>query len=525
MALKEFKAAHVNDLKNGEMKSVSVGDGKEILLVKLEDKFYAHGAHCTHYGAPLAEGVLHNSIIMCPWHHACFNAKNGDMVEPPARDSLPNYEVKIVNNDVIVMLPDELPMSRKPEMVKHDPEDKKNYIILGGGAAGNAAAQALREAGYKGNITIITKEARFPYDRPNLSKAYLSGEAPSEWMPLRDKDFYEGYNINFLFSHKVEEINIDKKEICLDNNHILKYDKILLAPGGIPRKLDIPGCELDNIFYLRSFDDCDKIIETAGKASKAVVIGSSFIGMESAYHIKERNIDVTIISKDDVPFKKILGKEVGSLIKNLHENHGIKFKSNTEISRFEGERKVEAVVLSSGEKIDCDFVIVGIGVKPGSELIKGLNLEKDGSVKVNEYLQAAEDVYAAGDIASFPFNNKLIRIEHWRFAEQQGRVAGFNMAGKNIKFNKQPFFWTEQAGLNLRYVGYADNWDESLILGDLDSKEFILFLSENGKIKAAIGNNKDTEMDAVEILMNENRMPSLNELKEKQVNLVQLVNN
>lgn len=524
MSLKEFKAAGINDLKNGEMKSISVGDDKEILLIKLEDKYYAHGAHCTHYGAPLEKGVLHNNVLMCPWHHACFNAKTGDMLEPPARDSLPHYEVKIVNNDVIVMLPDELPQSRKPEMVKHNPEDKRNYIILGGGAAGNAAAQSLREAGYEGRITIITKEARFPYDRPNLSKAYLSGEALSEWMPLRDKEFYEGYNIDFLFSHKVEEINTDKKEICLNDNRLLMYDKILLAPGGIPKKLDIPGSECENIFYLRSFDDCNRIIDSAENISKAVIIGSSFIGMETAYHLHERKVEVTVISPDDIPFKKIFGAETGNLLRKLHEESGIKFKLNSRVQNFEGDEKVNSVVLSDGEKINCDFVIVGIGVKPGTAFIKGLNLEDDGSIKVDEYLKAGEDIFAAGDVASFPFNGSHIRVEHWRVAEQQGRTAGFNMAGRNIKYNKQPFFWTQQAGLNLRYVGHAKKWDETLTRGDVDSKEFILFLINNNKAEAAIGNNKDTEMDAIEFLMLENKMPSASELKNKDIDLIQLLN-
>ncbi len=524
MSLKEFKAAKVKDLKDGEMKAVSVGDGKEILLIRIDGNYFALGAHCTHYGGPLAEGVLCNGIIMCPWHHACFDAKTGDMYNPPARDSLPKYETKINSDDVIVMLPDELESSRIPEMVKADSSDKRNYFIIGGGASGNAAAQALREGGYKGKITIITREARTPYDRPNLSKAYLSGEAQSEWMPLRDKEFFKKYNIDFLFSHKVEEVSIDKKEICLDDNHILKYDKILLATGGIPRTLNIQGSDLKNIFYLRSFDDCDKIIEAVKNISKVVVIGSSFIGMEAAYHLHERKLDVTVASPEDVPFKNIFGNDIGSLIKNQQEKHGVKFKLNSSVVKFEGDEKVNFVVLSNGEKINCDVVVIGIGVKPATSFIKGINLEKDGSIKVNEYLQAAEDVFASGDIAAFPYNGNYIRIEHWRVAEQQGRIAGFNMAGKKIKFDKQPFFWTEQAGLNIRYVGHAKDWDETITWGDINSKEFILFLAKNNEVAAAIGSNRDTEMAAIEFLMLNNKMPSLSELKNKSVDLVKLAN-
>jgi len=524
MSLKEFKAAKVKDLKDGEMKAVSAGEGKEILLTRIDGNYFALGAHCTHYGGPLAEGVLCNGVIMCPWHHACFDAKTGDMYDPPARDSLPRYETKVVGNDVIVMLPDELESSRVPEMVKAESSDKRNYFIIGGGASGNAAAQALREGGYKGKITMITREARTPYDRPNLSKAYLSGEAPSEWMLLRDKEFFEKHNIDIFFSKKVEEVNINEKEICLEDNHRIKYDKILFATGGIPRTLNIPGSDLKNIFYLRSFDDCDRIIEAAKNISKVVVVGASFIGMEVAYHLHERKINVTVTAPGDIPFKNIFGNEIGNLIKRLHEEHGIKFKLNSQVQKFEGDEKVNSVILSNGEKINCELVVIGIGVKRATNFIKGINLEKDGSIKVNEYLQAAEDVYASGDIASFPYNGNHIRIEHWRVAEQQGRIAGFNMAGKKIKFKKQPFFWTTQAGLNIRYVGNAKEWDETVTWGDINSKEFITFLGKYNKAAAAIGNNRDTEMAAIEFLMFNNKMPSLSELKNKNVDLVKLAN-
>ena len=521
MSLTEFKVAKVNDLKDGEMKVVSVGEDKKILLTRIAGNYSALGASCTHYGAPLAEGVLCNGVIMCPWHHACFNAETGDLIDPPARDSLPKYETKIIGDDVIVMLPDELQSSRASEMSKPDPADKRNYFIIGGGASGNAAAQALREGGYKGKITIITQEARIPYDRPNLSKDYLSGEAQPEWMPLRDIEFYESNGIEILFGKKVEKVDISKKEIRIADNNILKYDKMLLATGGTPRTLNIPGSDLKNIFYLRSFDDCDKIIEASKKISKAVVIGASFIGMEVAYHLKERKLDVTVVAPEDVPFKNILGNEVGNLIRKLQEDHDVKFKLSSQVSKFEGDEKVKFVILSNGEKIESDLVVIGIGVKPATDFIKGLDLEKDGSIKVNEYLQVTEDVYASGDIATFPYNGNNIRVEHWRLAEQQGRVAGFNMADKKIKFNKQPFFWTAHAGLNIRYVGNAKEWDDTITWGNINSKEFIIFLIKNNKVTAAIGNNRDTEMAAIEQLMLNNKMPPAGELR-KEIDLVKL---
>ena len=335
-------------------------------------------------------------------------------------------------------------------------------------------------------------------------------------------NFLRKHDIGFIFSHKVEEVNIDKKEICLDDNRILKYDKILLATGGIPLKLNIPGSNLEDIFYLRSLDDCDKIIDAVKNMSRIVVVGASFIGLEVAFHLLERKLDVTVVAPEDIPFKNIFGKEIGGLIKNLQEKHGVKFKLGSNVEKFEGDEKVSSVVLSNGEKINCDLVVVGIGVKPATNFIKGINLEKDGSIKVNEYLQYNEDVFVSGDIAKFPYNGNHIRIEHWRVAGQQGRIAGFNMAGKKIKFDKQPFFWTEQAGLNIRYVGYAKDWDETIVWGNIDSEKFISFLIKNNKVAAAVGNKRDTEMAAIEFLMLNNKMPSGKELKKKEIDLVKL---
>ncbi len=312
MNLNEIKVAKVNDLKDGEMKAVSVGEGKEILLTKVDGSYNALGANCTHYRGKLAEGVLCNGVIMCPLHHACFDAKTGNLLDPPARDSLPRYETKIVGDDVIVLVPDELEFSRTPEMVKADSSDKRNYVILGGGASGNAAAQSLREGGYTGKITMITQETRVPYDRPNLSKDYLSGEALPEWMPLRSDDFYKENGIEILFNTKVKEVNISSKKVITDDKEI-SYDKILLATGGIPRKLNIPGSDLKNIFYLRNFEDSDKIIEACTNASKVAVIGASFIGMEVAHSLYERKLNVTVVAPEKVPFENIFGREIGKL--------------------------------------------------------------------------------------------------------------------------------------------------------------------------------------------------------------------
>jgi NADPH-dependent 2,4-dienoyl-CoA reductase/sulfur reductase-like enzyme/nitrite reductase/ring-hydroxylating ferredoxin subunit len=527
MSYDNIKVGRIEDFKNGEMKSVSVGENKEVLIVNINDELFALGAHCTHYSGSLQEGILNGGTIICPLHHACFNAKTGELKEPPAADNLPQFEVIIENDNVLVRVPDEFPFSKAPEMTERDEDIDENYVIIGGGAAGYAAAQAMREAEYKGRITIITRENRTPYDRPNLSKDYLQGSAQEEWMPLRPDDFYSKYNIEFMFDMKVNMINIKEKKILFEKGEDLSFTKLLIATGGTPREIKVPGANLKNIFYLRSFSDSDGIIDAAKNSKEAVIIGSSFIGMESASSLIERGVRVTVISPDNVPFERTLGKEIGELLRKQHEESGVGFKLKRNVKGFEGNENVESVFLDNGEKVKADFVVAGIGVKPATDFIDGLVKSPDGGIKVDDTFWAAEDIYAAGDAAVFPFwmTGEDIRIEHWRTALQQGRTAGFSMAGKNTKYESIPFFWTYQAGLTIRYVGYAKNWDDIIYQGDVSSKEFIAFYVKGNKVIAAAGIGKDKEIAAVEALMKAGKMPSTKELKDKKPDLPALVKN
>ena len=522
-----IKVGRIEDFKKGEMKSVSVGEDKEVLIVNINDELFALGAHCTHYSGSLQDGVLSGDTIICPLHHACFNAKTGSLKEPPAADSLPQFEIIIENDNVLVKIPEEFPFSKNPEMSERDEDNNENYVIIGGGAAGYAAAQAMREAEYKGKITIITRENRTPYDRPNLSKDYLQGSAQEEWMPLRPDDFYSKYNIEFMFDMKVNKINNKEKKIVFEKGEDLSFTRLLIATGAVPRELKVQGANLKNIFYLRSFDNSDNIIAAAKNSKEAVIIGSSFIGMESASSLTERGIKVTVISQDDVPYEKTLGKEIGELLKKQHEVSGVEFKLKRNVKGFEGNGNLKSVLLDNGEKVKADFVIVGIGVKPETDFIEGLVKNPDGGIKVDDTFWAAEDIYAAGDIAVFPFwmTGEDIRIEHWRTALQQGRYAGLSMAGKNTKYESVPFFWTSQAGLTIRYVGYAKNWDDIIYWGDVSSKEFIAFYVKGNKVVAAAGINRDKEIAAVEMLMKLSKMPSPKELKDGTLDLISLLKN
>lgn len=521
MKKQEIKVAKMSDLKDGEMKEVSAGETK-VLLARVGDKYHAVGANCTHYGAPLAEGFLDGERIVCPWHHACFKVTSGDLEEPHAFDSLPCFELKIEGEEIFLCLPEDAHDRRTPPMTKKDESDERQFVILGGGAAGFMAAQTLREDGFVRRITMITREDRSPYDRPNLSKDYLQGHAEPAWIPLRSDDFFAEHDIEILREKEVSKVDADKKEITFKDGAILEYDSLLIATGGTPRKLPFQTDAQKNVFLLRSFADADAITAAAESGKRAVVIGASFIGMETASSLRTRGCDVTVIAPDKVPFEKILGAEIGGLFQKVHERKSVKFKLGASVKSFEGNEKVEAVVLENGERIECDFVVVGIGVKPATDFLENIELHKDGGVIADEFLRIAENLYAAGDITHFPdsrSDGELTRIEHWRTAMQQGRTAAHNMSGKNTAFKAVPFFWTTQFDATLNYVGHANDWDKITIQGDVKKQDFLAFNVRDNQVQAVAGMNRDSELASFEEMFRLNKMPSpakIDEVMEKE---------
>jgi NADPH-dependent 2,4-dienoyl-CoA reductase/sulfur reductase-like enzyme/nitrite reductase/ring-hydroxylating ferredoxin subunit len=524
MDYKNVPVMKKDELQNGQMKTVKI-DQNEILIVRVKNGFHAFAAHCTHYGATLSEGVLSGDRIVCPWHHACFHARSGDLLEPPARDALPRYEVSIEGEEVIVKFPEKPEAARIPDMTGHqEDKDKRIFLILGAGAAGNAAAQSLRENGFAGRILMITRENRLPYDRPNLSKDYLQGEADPEWMPLRPEEFYKTHGIELLQDRVFERVNIPTSSVTFSDGDTLIYDKLLIASGGIPRKLPVAGAELENAFILRSFDDSDAIIKALEGAKEAVIIGSSFIGMETASSLIHRGLKVTVVSRDQLPFVNVFGPEIGKLFKDTHEKNGVRFKLNSEVKEFAGKDALKEVILKNGERLKADLVIVGIGVKPATDFVQGLKKNSDGGIIVDQNLKASENVYAAGDIVSFPFwlTGKNVRIEHWRTSEQLGRIAAINMAGKETPYMGIPFFWTNQAGFNFRYVGYAPVWDEIIIKGNVSARDFLAYFVRENIVVAVGGMNRDKDIAAAEELLRLKKMPSPAQIKNSDIKLVEI---
>lgn len=511
-----FTVAATNELKEGEMKQVTA-DGTDILLTKVNGKHFAVGAFCTHYGAPLAKGALCGNHVICPWHHAWFDVTNGDLLEPPALDALPHYDVEIKDGQVLVGLPEERTSHRLPSMVARKPiEDSRVFAIIGGGAAGYAAAQTLREDGYMGRIVIITQEKEMPYDRPQLSKGYLQGKAKPKDLPLRPKEFFQNYDIEILTEKIVKEVDHQNKKIFFEDNQPFKYDVVLVATGGIPREMKVPGAALDNIYILRSLDSANAIIDAVQNIKNVVIVGGSFIGMEAATSLKARGLSVTVVAPGKVPFENTLGFDIGNYFKNLHEEHGVQFKMGTHVKSFEGNTKVEQVILESGDRIAADLVLTGIGVKPATEFLRDVQKEKDGGVITDIYLNLAPGLYAAGDIAAVPdpHTQEPRRIEHWRYALQQGFAAAHNMAGKDQAFTGVPFFWTAHFGVSLRYLGHAGSWDEIFYDGDIPSKKFLAFYIKNDRITAIAGIGRDKEMAYMEQKFKDNKMPSAFDLKQ-----------
>jgi NADPH-dependent 2,4-dienoyl-CoA reductase/sulfur reductase-like enzyme/nitrite reductase/ring-hydroxylating ferredoxin subunit len=513
-------------LQEGQMQRFEL-QGKPILLARVGGQYYATSDKCVHYGAPLHEGVLRGHTVMCPWHHACYDIRSGERLEPPALNDLPRYPVRIENGMVVVTLPHD---NITEPQGKADPAINKTFVIVGGGAAGNAAAEALRRADFRGEIIILSDVPDVPVDRPNLSKDYLDGHAKPEWMPLRSDDWYAQRDIDLRLNVQVERVETAENTVYTSQGERLRYDKLLLATGAVPRHLrDIPGADLEGIYLLRSLRDADAIIEAVQTDKRVVVVGASFIGMEVASSLAGgRGASVSIVAPENVPFDRILGEDIGLMFQREHEKQGVQFYLGDGVTAFiEKDGTVSGVQLRSGKTLDADFVVVGIGVVPATEFLRasGLSMdEKDGSLRVDTHLQTSDaNIFAAGDIARWGEDHGT-RIEHWRVAQQQGIVAAHNMLGKSEDVRgRVPFFWTTQWQLTLSYVGHAAQWDEIIYRGTPEQKKFLAFYVRDQQLQAAAGCDVDQNLIAVEFILQHNLPLSVEQMRDEAFSLVDYV--
>ena len=491
----------MNDLEKPDLKSgvslasipdggklLGVVDDDEVLLIRRGEHFFAVGAYCTHYHGPLAEGLVVNDEVRCPWHHACFSLSTGEALRAPALDPIQCWRVEQVGEKVFVK-EKAVPATHRQVSTTVQPS---SIVIIGGGAAGLAAADMLRREGYSGPLTMISADSAPPCDRPNLSKDFLAGTAPEEWIPLRPPEWYSERNIDLILNSRATSLDTKQKKITTEDGKTYEYGALLLATGADPVELSLEGAAPSQILYLRSFADSKAIVAKTKSAKQVVVVGASFIGLEVAASLRARGIVVHVVAPDRVPMEKILGSEVGTFVRGLHESHGVIFHLGETVRHVDGDK----VTLTGGQTIEADFIVLGVGVRPSISLAEQAGLKMDRGISVDEYLEtSAPGVFAAGDAARWPdpFTGEPIRVEHWVVAERQGQTAAKNMLGLHERFEAIPFFWSQHYDVAINYVGHAEKWDTINVEGDIEKKDCSVRYMRDGRALAVVTISRDLE--------------------------------
>ncbi|KAI7956273.1 hypothetical protein MJO29_007672 [Puccinia striiformis f. sp. tritici] len=546
-----LQAGRLSDWQDGTMKEIPLDAKAEkspkVLVSQVMGKIHATSAQCTHYGASLINGVLSpDGCLTCPWHGAKFSiCKDGDIEDAPGLNALQSFKVIIEDEQVYIEVDPEIvkatQFGRKPVKCKSSATtkpDQAGVVVIGGGSGGHYFVEEIRRLNYNGSVTLISQEPNLPIDRTKLSKALITD--PKK-IAFRDEDFYRETEIDLKIGKSVEKIDIEGKSVSLSDGSTIKYSKLVVATGGIPRTLPLEGSELEGINILRTISDSQKIQSLISGASSGekkttiALIGSSFISMELAiFAAKKDNVIVHVISPDNIPLSKVLGDKIGNAIRKSHEKNGVIFHLEANLEKFvPSESKpshVGGVALKGGEVIKVDGVVLGVGVRPNTDLLKasGIALEKDGSVVVDEYLRikdskAHNDIYAIGDIAKYPdllTDGALVRIEHWNVAGNHARAVAKNITQEQnseglIGYKKPAIFWSAQ-GEQLRYVGTgkASQWEDVFIDGDLDQLCFVAYYFKNDQVVAVATIKKDPIMAMAAELFSRQKFPSVSEIRK-----------
>jgi apoptosis-inducing factor 3 len=489
------KGVPLDDISEGGNLVGHVGDD-EVLLIRSGKEVFAVSPHCTHYHGPLAEGLVVGSSVRCPWHHACFDLRTGEAIRAPAIDPITCWNVELRNGHVLVGKKRQV---AKPK-VQHGKQVPENIVIVGGGAAGFAAAEMLRRNGFQNRIQLLSSDKARPYDRPNLSKDYLAGTIPFKFVPLRDDQFYKDNGIETRVGVSALKLNISSREILLSDGDKVSFDRLLLSTGAEPIRLNIPGSDQANVHTLRSLADCEAIIGDVKSARRVLVMGASFIGLEVAAALRARKLEVHVVAPDKVPMERILGPVLGHFIRKLHEENGVVFHLEDKAVAID-DRKV---TLEKARTIEADLIIAGIGVRPRVEVAEKAGIALDKGVVVDKYLEtSAPGVFAAGDIARWPdpYSGQSIRVEHWVVAERQGQTAALNMMGYQEPFTVVPFFWSQHYDVPINYVGHAESWDAIEMDGDPMKKDCVVRYLQKGRVAAVASIFRDLESLNAELEM------------------------
>ena len=455
-----------------------VGD-ESVVLVRRDERVFAIAASCSHYHASLGDGLVVGDTIRCPLHHACFSLETGEALRAPAFEPLARWHVERSGDMVVVRQKVSDPfvsVRERTEPLQHP----SSVVIVGGGAAGFAAADTLRREGFEGAITMISADTDAPVDRPNLSKDYLAGDAKDDWMPMWYAKTYDERRIELVLGARVSSIDTVGRTVHLDDGSQREFGSLLIATGADPVQIPIPGAAPGNTFYLRSFADSRAILERARTATRVVVVGASFIGLEVSAALRTRGIAVDVVAPDHIPLERVMGPDVGRFVQSVHESHGVVFHLGETVASM----NLRTVTLSSGTMLDADFVVLGVGVRPAIAVAEKSGLAIDRGIAVNEFLEtSAPGVFAAGDVARWPdpHTGERLRVEHWVVAERQGQVAARNMLGSREPYDGVPFFWSHHYDVNIKYVGHAERWDTVKIEGSLEARDASISFMHEGR--------------------------------------------
>ena len=467
----------MSSLADGGMIHGHVGDD-EVLLARSGGEYFAVGARCTHYKGRLDRGLVVGDTVRCPLHHACFSLRTGEALRAPAFDPIKRWRVEVAGETIFVREK----IAGAPALPKPG-ASPESILIIGGGAAGSAAADMIRREGYERPVTIVSADADLPVDRPNLSKDYLAGEAQDDWMPIWSKENYDERNIEVILGRRATSLDPKTRTVSFDDGSKRQYGALLIATGADPVQLSIPGSPQIPVLYLRSWADGRAIVEKLNGATRALVIGSSFIGLEVAASLRKRGLEVDVVSPDKLPLERVMGPDIGRFVQQVHETNGARFHLGQTVASVDGR----TITLSGGDSFDADLIIVGVGVRPSMALAESAGLKIDKGIAVNEYLEtSAPGVFAAGDNARWPdpHTGKNIRVEHWVVAQRQAQTAARNMLGRRERFDAVPFFWSRHYDLSIQYVGHAEQWDNIAIDGSIAAKNCRVTYSQSGKTLA-----------------------------------------
>jgi apoptosis-inducing factor 3 len=470
----------LDEIADGGLLLGHVGD-EAVVVARRGDRCFAVSGGCTHYGGPLGEGIFDGECVRCPWHHARFDVATGDAVAAPALNPVDAWSVQVANGRVSVagkLSPAVPARIAAPAVV----------VIVGGGAAGHACAERLRKEGHDGRIVMLSADAAPPVDRPNLSKDYLAGKAPEEWIPLRGPEFFGEQRIELRTGVRAQSIDVAARRVILDGGEAVAWDALVLATGAEAVRLSLPGGE--HALTLRTLADSRAIIARAEAGKRAVVIGASFIGLEVAASLRARGVEVDVVAPDAVPLGRVLGPTVGAFVRGLHEANGVRFHLGRKPASLSGDR----VTLDDGASLPADLIVSGVGVRPSLQLAAEAGLTVDDGIVVDEFLRtSAPGVWAAGDVARWPDarSQERMRVEHWVVAERMGQTVARNLLGQARRFADVPFFWSQHYDVGINYVGHARRWDRDQLSGSLEKRDALVAYRLDEKIVAVATIGRD----------------------------------